>query len=465
MADDKKKKTSEERKDEVIETQMNVIRTLTENNLRRVGADLWGEGSPAPDGTPGTETPPGTPSGKKSGTVIDPTEEIRRMTEELTKSLRRDFPSVQTPASDTPSAPPAGKKSPTVKPADKKKTEAPQPAADAEKKPEEESEAVPEREDINDLKKELDEYIGLDAVKEEVRGLINVATVYQMRRSHGLPTADLSLHMVFSGNPGTGKTMIARFMSRVYHSLGILSKGHLVETDRSGLVAGYVGQTAIKTKKVCEQAKGGVLFIDEAYSLTSKEGNDFGQESVDTILKYMEDNRDDLVVIVAGYTELMEKFINSNPGLQSRFNKYIAFADYTAEEMRGIFDLQCKKHRYEPDAEASKELDEYLAMAAQAAGEFGNARGVRNTFEKILAAQANRLGERKDVTVDELITFTRADVRMAVYGTEVLPCEEAEKPKDAPVPPADEKTADAVPPASEKPADGEKKDDVPPSAN
>ena len=446
MADDKKKNPRPDRRDEVIDEQMRVIRTLTENNLRRVGSDLWGEGTLTP------ETPSGAGSGqggKGRNGGSDPTEEIRRMTEELTKSLRRDFPGVQTP--ETPSGTPPV----TPKPSDKKKTESPRPDAEAEKKPAEEAEALPEKEDIADLKKELDEYIGLGAVKEEVRGLINVATVYQMRRAHDLPTADLSLHMVFSGNPGTGKTMIARFMARVYHSLGILSKGHLVETDRSGLVAGYVGQTAIKTRKVCEQAKGGVLFIDEAYTLTSKEGNDFGQESVDTVLKFMEDNRDDIVVIVAGYTELMEKFINSNPGLQSRFNKYIMFADYTAQEMRGIFDLQCRKHRYEPDAEASKELDEYFAMAAEEAGEFGNARGVRNTFEKILAAQANRLGERRDVTVEELITFTASDVRRAVYGTDSLAEETPETPPDAgepknDAPPSDGDKPDAPPPKPEE---------------
>ena len=197
-------------------------------------------------------------------------------------------------------------------------------------------------------------------MKKEVENLINMAMVYQMRREHGLPNTDVSLHMVFSGNPGTGKTMIARFMARVYHSLGILSKGQLVEVDRSGLVAGYIGQTAIKTAKVLESAMGGVLFIDEAYTLTSKSENDFGFEAVDTILKAMEDNRDDLVVIVAGYTELMEEFVDSNPGLRSRFNKYLDFADYTAEEMCAIFALQCKKSQYTLDPDAEKLLKDYF---------------------------------------------------------------------------------------------------------
>ena len=175
--------------------------------------------------------------------------------------------------------------------------------------------------------------MGLETVKEEVKDLINLAVIYQKRRENQLPTADMSFHMVFSGNPGTGKTMIARLMARVYKVLGILSKGQLVEVDRSGLVAGYVGQTALKTSEVIEKAKGGVLFIDEAYALTNKEGNDFGQEAVDTLLKAMEDNREDLIVIVAGYEGLMEEFIHSNPGLESRFNRYLHFDDYTPEEM------------------------------------------------------------------------------------------------------------------------------------
>ncbi len=351
-----------DKKDEIISRQLELIRQMTERNMDRVGTDIW---STKP-------SKPAAPAGVWDG--------------------------------KTPVVPVGGaKKEAPVK-------EASGTTGGDVKKQEEE---LPPKEDIADLKKELDDYIGLGAIKGEVRNLINLATVYQMRRENDLPVADVSLHMVFSGNPGTGKTMIARFMARVYHSLGILSKGQLVEVDRSGLVAGFVGQTALKTAKVCEEALGGVLFIDEAYTLTSKSDNDFGFEAVDTVLKYMEDHRDDIVVIVAGYTELMEDFIDSNPGLSSRFNKYLHFADYTGEELAAIFALQCKKNCYTLTAEAEAEVRSYLDAAAEAAGAFGNARGARNFFEKILTAQANRLAELDDVSREMLMEITDADVKAA----------------------------------------------------
>lgn len=275
-------------------------------------------------------------------------------------------------------------------------------------------EAVEEKtENIEDLKAELEGYIGLDAVKREVETLINLVTVQKLRKENGLPVNDLSLHMVFSGNPGTGKTMIARLMARIYKSLGILSKGHLVEVDRSGLVAGYVGQTAIKTGEVIQKALGGVLFIDEAYALTNKGGNDYGQEAVDTLLKAMEDHRDDLIVIVAGYIELMEAFIRSNPGLESRFNRFLHFPDYTIDEMLAIFDLRCRQNSYILAEDAKLLLRDLLKLLGMDVKGFGNARGVRNLFERAVTAQANRLSTDPDITREDLMLLTADDIRTA----------------------------------------------------
>ena len=274
-------------------------------------------------------------------------------------------------------------------------------------------EKTPEPEKIEDLKAELDSYIGLEAVKKEVRDLINLVNVHQMREKNGLPNTELSLHMVFSGNPGTGKTTIARLMARIYHSLGILSKGQLVEVDRSGLVAGYVGQTALKTSKVIERAMGGVLFIDEAYALNGGSENDFGQEAIDTILKAMEDHRDDLVVIVAGYDGLMRDFIRSNPGLESRFNRFLHFDDYTMDEMMAIFAMRCEKGCYTLEQEAEEQVRAFLQEENDGGISFGNARGVRNLFERILIHQANRLASMENVTREDLMKITAADVQAA----------------------------------------------------
>ena len=249
-----------------------------------------------------------------------------------------------------------------------------------------------------------------------MHNLINLVRVHQMRRDHDLPTPELSLHMVFSGNPGTGKTTVARIMARVYHTLGILSKGQLVEVDRSGLVAGYVGQTALKTTQVIEKALGGVLFIDEAYALSGKGGQDFGQEAIDTILKAMEDHRDDLVVIVAGYEDLMEDFIHSNPGLESRFNRFLHFADYTVEELCAIFDMQCRKGCYTLTPEARDQVRRALESADTDGISFGNARGVRNLFERVLVQQANRLASADAPTREMLMELTGEDVAAAAAG-------------------------------------------------
>ena len=282
-----------------------------------------------------------------------------------------------------------------------------------ETKPVQADQAEEKPESIEDLKKELADYIGLETVKKEVDSLINLVTIQKLRRENGLPVNDLSLHMVFSGNPGTGKTMIARLMARIYKSLGILSKGQLVEVDRSGLVAGYVGQTAIKTSEVIEKAKGGVLFIDEAYALTNRGGTDYGQEAVDTLLKAMEDNRDDLIVIVAGYTELMEEFVHSNPGLESRFNRFLHFPDYTVDEMMAIFDMRCSQNGYTLNTDARDLLRSLLALYSLDVKGFGNARGVRNLFERAVSAQANRLATDPEITKDDLMLLTADDIRQA----------------------------------------------------
>lgn len=269
-------------------------------------------------------------------------------------------------------------------------------------------------ENIEDLKAELNELIGLEGIKREVNNLINMVTVHNLRKQNGLKTVDMSLHMVFSGNPGTGKTMIARLMARIYRSLGVLSKGQLVEVDRSSLVAGYIGQTATKTSEVIEKAKGGVLFIDEAYTLSSGKGeNDFGQEAIDTLLKAMEDNREDLIVIVAGYDGLMDEFIHSNPGLESRFNRYLHFDDYNVDEMMSILELQLKKGQYVLDDSARIAVRDYIELSNTGSIAFGNARGVRNIFERLLVAQANRLSAASDLTKEALMTLTEEDVKAA----------------------------------------------------
>ena len=249
---------------------------------------------------------------------------------------------------------------------------------------------------------QLDELIGLTTIKEDVKELVNLMKMQKLREDQGLKSAPVSLHLVFSGNPGTGKTTVARILAKIYKEIGILSGGQLIEVDRSGLVAGYIGQTAIKTQEKCQEALGGILFIDEAYTL-AKEGGDFGQEAIDTILKAMEDNRKNLVVIVAGYTELMKNFINSNPGLKSRFNKYMEFPDYTVEELMGIFELNCKKYDYVLSDEARKVVLETITSMVENKGEnFANAREVRNLFETIITNQASRVALIEHPTSEQI---------------------------------------------------------------
>ncbi len=269
-------------------------------------------------------------------------------------------------------------------------------------------------ENLEELLANLNGLVGLGKVKEDLNSLINLLKVHKLREERGLPQASVSLHMVFAGNPGTGKTTVARLRSKIYQKLGVLSKGHLVEVDRSGLVSGYVGQTAMKTKKIVESAMGGLLFIDEAYALTANTGsNDFGMEAVNTLLKAMEDNRSDLVVIVAGYTDLMEAFLDSNPGLRSRFNKQILFEDYSAEELVGIFNGICSKSFFELTDEAkeivSRFFEDRVARKEELPG-FANGRDARNFFEKTLTNQANRLATMISVTDKDLVTITKEDV-------------------------------------------------------
>ena len=277
--------------------------------------------------------------------------------------------------------------------------------------PEAEQEAP--RPTLEEAMKPLDELIGLDVVKKDVESLVNLVKVRKLRQERGMKTPDMSFHLVFSGNPGTGKTTVARIVGKVYSALGILSKGHMVEVDRSGLVAGYVGQTAIKTKEVVDKALGGVLFIDEAYTLAPENADkDFGQEAIDTILKAMEDHRDDFVVIVAGYATLMPRFIDSNPGLKSRFNKYLYFEDYNGDQLFEIFQGRVKRNDYRLDEAAEAAVKDHLQeLYEDRDGSFGNARDVRNLFEKIVAAQADRVAGLESPTDEDISTITVEDLK------------------------------------------------------
>jgi type VII secretion ATPase EccA len=261
---------------------------------------------------------------------------------------------------------------------------------------------------------ELDDLIGLESVKQEVRSLANFVKLQKEREAQGLKTAKVSYHLVFYGSPGTGKTTVARIVGRIYKDLGVLKKGHTVETDRAGLCGEYVGKTGPKTDTVISKALDGVLFIDEAYSLVPEggSGNDYGQEAISTILKRMEDYRDRLVVIVAGYKDEMQRFIDSNPGLQSRFNRYIDFPDYSGGELTDIFKMYMKKNQYTlaPDAEAYlKEQFEYAV--AHKDRNFGNARFARNVFEKSIQQQANRLAGQTNLDKDRLTELTVDDLK------------------------------------------------------
>jgi Holliday junction resolvasome RuvABC ATP-dependent DNA helicase subunit len=265
---------------------------------------------------------------------------------------------------------------------------------------------------LDDLLKELDELVGLDRVKTDVRQLINFLKVQKMREEKGMSALPVSRHLVFYGNPGTGKTTIARLLAQVYRTLEVLSRGHLIESDRADLVAGYVGQTALKVKEVVNKALGGVLFIDEAYALNPEgRSNDFGNEAVETLLKMMEDHRHDFIVIVAGYTEKMDDFISSNPGLRSRFNKFLHFEDYTPEQLLEIFKGFSRKAEFKLSESAELKLLEMFKLLNVLRDEsFGNARTARNLFEMTISKHANRIVTLPNINEEVLATIEEADI-------------------------------------------------------
>ena len=258
---------------------------------------------------------------------------------------------------------------------------------------------------------ELDSLIGLENVKQQVHTLIKFIQVQQQREKHQLKTTPISYHCVFSGSPGTGKTTVARILAQIYKDLGVLKKGHLIETDRAGLVGEYVGQTAVKTNKVINSAVGGVLFIDEAYSLYSESAEDYGREAIATLLKRMEDERDNLVVVMAGYTEEMRQFIDINPGLRSRFNRYIDFTDYSPDELYQIFKRYINKEDFKLTPESELAFQKLFAEAYEKRDRtFGNARFVRNVFEKTIERQSLRVADITEPTVEQLTEITENDV-------------------------------------------------------
>jgi stage V sporulation protein K len=277
----------------------------------------------------------------------------------------------------------------------------------------------PDSRSLEELRAELDSLVGLGSVKEQVRALVAFLQVQGRRLEHGLPEVATSQHLVFVGNPGTGKTTIARLLAQMYRSMGLLEKGHLVEVDRAGLVGEYVGMTAVKTERAIRKALDGVLFIDEAYALArpGQRGVDFGQEAIETLLKRMEDHRHRLVVIVAGYPRLMNEFLDSNPGLRSRFARELTFPDYSNEELIAITELFAEQNGYRVTEPGLDELRRIFERAERGEG-FGNARYARTIFEQALNTQALRLAAASEtslehVEVEELMNLDDADFAAA----------------------------------------------------
>lgn len=280
---------------------------------------------------------------------------------------------------------------------------------------------------VSETLAELDKMPGMSQIKEKMKDIIECAQLQKLREEQGLPKVEISRHLVLQGPPGSGKTTVARLLGQIYYDLGITKNPQIIEVDRGDLVGSVIGETALKTKKAVEAARGGILFIDEAYTLSKGDGNDFGQEAIDTLLKCMEDHKDDLIVIVAGYTELMSKFINSNPGLKSRFKTCIDFKDYTAEELYQIFLLLCQKHGMTIETTALEDLKKHFEKMAKNKGlNFGNGREVRNYFENtVIAHQAHRIAMMKEPSKEELscikysdFNFDQQDVRTEI--TEAL---------------------------------------------
>lgn len=284
-----------------------------------------------------------------------------------------------------------------------------------------------EQDVVSETLAELDKMPGMSQIKEKMKDIIECAQLQKLREEQGLPKVEISRHLVLQGPPGSGKTTVARLLGQIYYDLGITKNPQIIEVDRGDLVGSVIGETALKTKKAVEAAQGGILFIDEAYTLCKGDGNDFGQEAIDTLLKCMEDYKDDLIVIVAGYTELMSKFINSNPGLKSRFKTCIDFKDYTAEELYQIFLLLCQKHGMTIETTALEDLKKHFEKMAKNKGlNFGNGREVRNYFENtVIAHQAHRIAMMKEPSKEELscikysdFNFDQQDVRTEI--TEAL---------------------------------------------